>query len=97
MSTRVYLLNFIGAGLMTLVGLSAAAESKEYLKGDRPQQRGYSEACPASHTVLPAGLFWKCGSFRFAVKPLPPISEERYVRVQRQKIRATVHALGGRV
>jgi hypothetical protein len=38
------LLNFISAGLMTLVGLSAAAESKEYLKGDRPQQRGYSEA-----------------------------------------------------
>ena len=26
------------------VGLSAAVESKEYLKGDRPQQRGYSEA-----------------------------------------------------
>ena len=29
---------------MVVVGLSAAAESKEYLKGDRPQQRGYSEA-----------------------------------------------------
>ena len=29
---------------MALVGLSAVADSKEYLKGDRPQQRGYSEA-----------------------------------------------------
>jgi enamine deaminase RidA (YjgF/YER057c/UK114 family) len=29
---------------MALVGLSTAAESKEYLKGDRPQLRGYSEA-----------------------------------------------------
>src|SRR5712672_369205 len=44
MNTRAYSLTFISAGLMTLVGLSAAAESKEYLKGDRPQQRGYSEA-----------------------------------------------------
>ena len=44
MNTRAYSLTLISAGLMTLVGLSAAAESKEYLKGDRPQQRGYSEA-----------------------------------------------------
>jgi 2-iminobutanoate/2-iminopropanoate deaminase len=44
MNTRAYSLTFISAGLMTLVGLSVAAESKEYLKGDRPQQRGYSEA-----------------------------------------------------
>src|SRR5882672_1339244 len=44
MNTRVYSLTFVSAGLMALVGLSAAAESKEYLKGDRPQQRGYSEA-----------------------------------------------------
>jgi enamine deaminase RidA (YjgF/YER057c/UK114 family) len=29
---------------MTLIGLSAAAESKEYLKGDQPQRRAYSEA-----------------------------------------------------
>jgi len=43
MNTRAYSLIFISAGLMTLIGLSAAAESKEYLKGDRPQQRGYSE------------------------------------------------------
>jgi hypothetical protein len=28
---------------IALVGLSAAAESKEYLKGDSQQQRGYSE------------------------------------------------------
>jgi hypothetical protein len=27
-----------------LAGLSAAVESKEYLKGERPEQRGYSEA-----------------------------------------------------
>jgi 2-iminobutanoate/2-iminopropanoate deaminase len=44
MSTRAYTLTFITAGLMALAGLSAAAEAKEYLKGDRPQQRGYSEA-----------------------------------------------------
>src|SRR3984893_13262613 len=44
MNTRAYSLTFISAGLITLIGLSAAAESKEYLKGDRPQQRGYSEA-----------------------------------------------------
>jgi 2-iminobutanoate/2-iminopropanoate deaminase len=37
-------LTLISAGLMALVGLSTAAESKEYLKGDRPQLRGYSEA-----------------------------------------------------
>ncbi len=30
--------------LVTLIALLAPAESKEYLKGDRPQQRGYSEA-----------------------------------------------------
>ena len=44
MNARPYSLTFISAGLMALVGLSAAAESKDYLKGDRPQQRGYSEA-----------------------------------------------------
>ena len=44
MNTRACSLFSIGAGLMVVVGLSAAAESKEYLKGDRPQQRGYSEA-----------------------------------------------------
>jgi 2-iminobutanoate/2-iminopropanoate deaminase len=32
------------AALAGLVALSAAADSKEYLKGDRPQRRGYSEA-----------------------------------------------------
>jgi 2-iminobutanoate/2-iminopropanoate deaminase len=32
------------AGLAGLVVLSCAAQSKEYLKGERPQQRGYSEA-----------------------------------------------------
>ena len=44
MNTKAYSLTLISAGLMALVGLSVAAESKEYLKGDRPQQRGYSEA-----------------------------------------------------
>jgi 2-iminobutanoate/2-iminopropanoate deaminase len=44
MNMRAYALTFISAGLMTLIGLSAAAESKEYLKGDQPQRRGYSEA-----------------------------------------------------
>src|SRR5258708_12620300 len=44
MDARAHSLTLISAGLMALVGLSAAAESKEYLKGDRPQQRGYSEA-----------------------------------------------------
>lgn len=32
------------AGLTGVLGLSCAADSKEYLKGERPQQRGYSEA-----------------------------------------------------
>ena len=44
MNPRACSLSSIGAGLMVVVGLSAAAESREYLKGDRPQQRGYSEA-----------------------------------------------------
>ena len=44
MNSRAYSLTLISTGLMTLVGLSAAADSKEYLKGDRRQQRGYSEA-----------------------------------------------------
>jgi hypothetical protein len=33
MNTRAYSLTFVSAGLMALVGLAAAAESKEYLKG----------------------------------------------------------------
>lgn len=32
------------AGLTGVLVLSCAADSKEYLKGERPQQRGYSEA-----------------------------------------------------
>jgi 2-iminobutanoate/2-iminopropanoate deaminase len=44
MNTRARTLAFISAGFMALTDLSAAAHSKEYLKGDRPQQRGYSEA-----------------------------------------------------
>ena len=44
MNAKAYSLGFITAVLMTLLGLSAAAESKEYLKGDQPQRRGYSEA-----------------------------------------------------
>jgi 2-iminobutanoate/2-iminopropanoate deaminase len=32
------------AALASLIALCAGADSKEYLKGDRPQQRGYSEA-----------------------------------------------------
>ena len=44
MNTRAISPAFIGVALAALAGLSAAAESREYLKGDRPQQRGYSEA-----------------------------------------------------
>ena len=44
MKTRAYTLTVIGALLIALVGLSGAAGSKDYLKGDRPQQRGYSQA-----------------------------------------------------
>jgi 2-iminobutanoate/2-iminopropanoate deaminase len=44
MNTRAISLTFIAAALIALLSLSAGAESKEYLKGDRPQQRGYSEA-----------------------------------------------------
>jgi 2-iminobutanoate/2-iminopropanoate deaminase len=44
MNMRAHALTFISTGLMTLIGLSAAAESKEYLKGDQPQRRAYSEA-----------------------------------------------------
>jgi enamine deaminase RidA (YjgF/YER057c/UK114 family) len=44
MKTRAYSLTVIGAGLIALVGLSGAAGAKDYLKGDRPQQRGYSQA-----------------------------------------------------
>ncbi len=44
MNTRACSLTVISAGLIALVGLSGAAESKDYLKGDRPQQRGYSQA-----------------------------------------------------
>ena len=44
MNTRAYSLTVISAGLIALVGLSDATDSKEYLKGDRPQQRGYSQA-----------------------------------------------------
>ena len=32
------------AALMALIALCGGASPKEYLKGDRPQQRGYSEA-----------------------------------------------------
>jgi 2-iminobutanoate/2-iminopropanoate deaminase len=44
MNTRACSLTIIIAALIALVGLSGAADSKEYLKGDRPQQRGYSQA-----------------------------------------------------
>jgi 2-iminobutanoate/2-iminopropanoate deaminase len=44
MNTRAYSLTVIGACLIALVGLPGAADSKDYLKGDRPQQRGYSQA-----------------------------------------------------
>lgn len=37
-------LRAVAGAAALLVVLSAAAQSKEYLKGDRPQQRGYSEA-----------------------------------------------------
>jgi hypothetical protein len=44
MNTRAHLLTLISAGLITLVGLSAPAESKGYLKGDGPPKRGYSQS-----------------------------------------------------
>jgi 2-iminobutanoate/2-iminopropanoate deaminase len=44
MNSRAVSLAFVGIALVALLGSSSAAESKEYLKGDRPQQRGYSEA-----------------------------------------------------
>ena len=44
MNTRGFSRAVVSAAIMALVGVSAAAESKEYLKADRPQQRGYSEA-----------------------------------------------------
>jgi len=44
MNTRARSLTVISAGVMALVGLSGAADSRGYLKGDRPQQRGYSQA-----------------------------------------------------
>jgi enamine deaminase RidA (YjgF/YER057c/UK114 family) len=44
MNARACSLTVITACFMALVVLSGAAESKEYLKGNRPQQRGYSEA-----------------------------------------------------
>lgn len=43
MHSMAHLRALAGAAAL-LVVLSAAAQSKEYLKGDRPQQRGYSEA-----------------------------------------------------
>ena len=44
MNTRAYSLTVISAGLIAFASLSGAVESREYLKGERPQQRGYSEA-----------------------------------------------------
>jgi 2-iminobutanoate/2-iminopropanoate deaminase len=44
MNARTISLTFAAIALTALVGLSATAESREYLKGDRPQQRGYSDA-----------------------------------------------------
>jgi enamine deaminase RidA (YjgF/YER057c/UK114 family) len=45
MNSTAYSRTLVGvAALAGLAALSAAAESKEYLKGERPQQRGYSEA-----------------------------------------------------
>jgi 2-iminobutanoate/2-iminopropanoate deaminase len=44
MNAKATSLTFIGAVLMTQLGWSAAADSKEHLKGDQPQRRGYSEA-----------------------------------------------------
>jgi 2-iminobutanoate/2-iminopropanoate deaminase len=44
MNAKATSLTFIGAVLMTLLGWSAVANSAEYLKGDQPQRRGYSEA-----------------------------------------------------
>ena len=60
MNGRAYSLTLISTGLMALVGLSAVADSKEYLKGDRPQQRGYSEAA-----ITEGGrMVWLAGQLR---------------------------------
>jgi len=34
------------AALTGLIAFSAAGQARHYLKGERPQQRGYSEAVP---------------------------------------------------
>jgi 2-iminobutanoate/2-iminopropanoate deaminase len=44
MNTTAYSPTSVSMGLLALVSLAGAAESKEYLKEDRPQQRGYSQA-----------------------------------------------------
>jgi 2-iminobutanoate/2-iminopropanoate deaminase len=45
MISRAFLQPAIGVtALAGLVAFSPAAQAKDYLKGDRPQQRGYSEA-----------------------------------------------------
>lgn len=44
MNLKEYSLTFIGAVLMASVSFSAAAGSKDYIKGEQPQRRGYSEA-----------------------------------------------------
>jgi hypothetical protein len=44
MNTTAHSPTFVSPGLLALVSLAGAAESKECLKGDRPQQRGYSQA-----------------------------------------------------
>ena len=44
MNMKAHPLAFFSAVLITLVGLSPAAESKDYVKGEQPQRRAYSEA-----------------------------------------------------
>jgi enamine deaminase RidA (YjgF/YER057c/UK114 family) len=44
MSRATSSLSLLSIAAMSTFVLAAVADSKEYLKGDRPQQRGYSEA-----------------------------------------------------
>ena len=44
MSRATSSLSLLSIAALSIFVLAAAADSKEYLKGDRPQQRGYSEA-----------------------------------------------------
>jgi enamine deaminase RidA (YjgF/YER057c/UK114 family) len=44
MNNTAFSVTFVSVAFAALIALSAAADSKEYLKRQRPQQRAYSEA-----------------------------------------------------